>query len=291
MALASCLTLDPFVFTAEQVDEYGWDDDPCDPQLAGELAEERAARGGPPAGCHPSLIGPEWREEGFIKVGDRKVHWVYVRAEGSDETIFYSHGRRNHLGRYWDRVELLWSLGYNVMIYDYPTYGRSTGDEITEAKIYNNAEAVLKTLPDFEGVNPAKIYYYGYSLGSAPAFEMVLRAQDGTVPAPGALIIESGICSFETLVQDGAFVDFPGSFFAEGEYDNCAKIGQVDADLPILIMHGADETFILPVHATQMRDNAKGNPEFHMIEGAKHADIPIVAEDEYEGWIADIIAD
>lgn len=46
----------------------------------------------------------------------------------------------------WDRAEALWDRGLNMMIYDDPGYGLSTG-EPAEAELFENAAAVLELLP------------------------------------------------------------------------------------------------------------------------------------------------
>jgi pimeloyl-ACP methyl ester carboxylesterase len=239
----ACLTLDGFIFTNEKVDAYGWDDDPCDPQLQGELSEnEELLNDGPPASCHPSLIDLAHRSEGMLELADREVHWMYARADGATTTIFYSHGRSKHLGRYWDRVELLWSLGFNVLTYDYPQYGRSTGSVLDEHTMDENAEAMLEMLDTLEGVDPERVFYYGYSLGSAPTTSMALRAfERDDLPRPLGIVLESPFCSVEALVQDGSFLDFPGGFFADNELDNCARIGKIDESVELMILHGAQD--------------------------------------------------
>ena len=58
LGASACLTLDPFFFGNEPVDEYRWDDDnPCDPQLEGDFVYV-AREQGKSAGCHPSLVPP-----------------------------------------------------------------------------------------------------------------------------------------------------------------------------------------------------------------------------------------
>jgi fermentation-respiration switch protein FrsA (DUF1100 family) len=292
LVLASaCLTLDPFIFTNEPVDEYGWDDDPCDPQLAGELAEvDELLNGGPPAGCHPSLIDANHRTEGMLPFEDREVHWVYARNDDPIATIFYSHGRSKHLGRYWDRVELLWGLGFNVLVYDYPLYGRSTGDVLDETTMDENAEAMLETLLDLPGVDPNQIYFYGYSLGSAPTTSMALRVfERDDLPRPRGIVLESPFCSVEALVQDGAFVDFPADFFADNKLDNCGRIGQIDESVSLSIIHGALDDFILPYNSQKLVDAAGREVRYELVEGANHSEIPVVIPDAYPQWVLDMV--
>ena len=288
---SACLTLDGFIFTNEAVEDYGWDDDPCDPQLQGELAETiELLEGGPEASCHPSLIDADHRMEGMLPFQDREVHWVYAINDDPIATIFYSHGRTKHLGRYWDRVELLWSLGFNVLTYDYPQYGKSTGDVLDEHTMDENAEAVLATLPSLPGVDLNQVYYYGYSLGSAPTTSLAITAfESSTLPAPRGIILESPFCSVEALVRDGAFVDFPGEFFADNELDNCGRIGKIDESITLSIIHGAKDDFILPANSQQLVDEAGREVRFELVADANHSEIPVVMGSAYDDWVVAVV--
>lgn len=287
LAPSACLTLDGFIFTNEAVDTYGWDDDPCDPQLQGELAEnEELLNGGLTADCHPSLIDAAHRSEGMLPLHEREVHWMYARADGATTTIFYSHGRAKHLGRYWDRVELLWGLGFNVLTYDYPQYGRSTGDRLDEHTMDENAEAVLAMAPTLEGVDPQDLFFYGYSLGSAPTTSLALRAFDNVdLPRPRGIILESAFCSVEALVQDGSFLDFPSDFFADAKLDNCGRIGKIDDSVALMILHGAEDDFILPANSDLLVEGAGRPVTYELVAGSNHSELPTVADEAYAQWL------
>jgi len=280
---SGCLTLDPFYFGNVAVDEYGWDDDPCDPLLLGEIAEaEHELEGGPEPTCHPSRIPPQARTEDFVDADGLAIHYVFAARDDAIATIFYSHGTGRHIGRYWDRVELMWELGFNVMIYDYPGYGRSEG-EPDEQGVYAAAEAALSVLPDMPGVDPERVFFLGYSLGGAPTYEMAWRASRGEVPImPRGVASEATFCSTEALIEDGSRLDLPLSFLSSYAFDNCAKIGSIDASIPIMIMHGEGDTFIVPSHARRLRDAAGREVRFETFERADHSQVPTAGGADYE---------
>ncbi|MEE9386955.1 MAG: alpha/beta hydrolase [Nannocystaceae bacterium] len=279
---SGCLTLDPFLYTPEVVEMFGWDDDPCDPQLAGELAEvEHQKNGAPAAGCHPSFIPADSRHEGFVQAEGRQVHYVFAHRENARATIFYSHGRSKHLGRYWDRVERLWQLGFSVLIYDYPGYGRSEG-EPNEAGIRANAMAAVELLPTLVDVDAENVYFMGYSMGGAPTLAMALFASSGAIDTrPRALVTESAFCSTETLIEDGSYLNLPVEFLAENAFDNCSALSQLDGEFPVLIMHGAGDSFVLPVHAKKLLAASEGEAELFMVAGADHIELPGVGGEAY----------
>jgi pimeloyl-ACP methyl ester carboxylesterase len=273
LTTGGCMSLDSFLFNPESVDEYHWDE--VDPQLDGELTD-----------AHPSVIGPDDRFEGFTEAGGQAVHYVFARRPGATDTIFYSHGNRKHLGRYWDRVELMWQLGYHVMVYDYPGFGRSEG-EPTEVGIYDSAATVLDLLPTMPEVDTTRVWFFGYSLGGAPTYELAARAENGHALAPLGIIGEAIFCSVATLVQDGAFLDIPPSYVASFEFDNCAKAQTVT--VPVLIIHGAEDSFLVPRHAQLLADRIAEN-ELVIVPGAEHSDIPLVAGSAYNEWLRGFIS-
>ena len=291
--ISGCLTLDPFVFGNEPLDGYGWDDDPCDPELQGELVEaEHRLSGGPAPSCHPSLVPPEDRTEGFVELPDgTEIHYVFAHREDAPATIVYSHGTGQNIGRYWDRVELLWAMGFHVLIYDYPGYGRS-GGEPDEAGVLASATAVVEeALPQMPGVDLGSVFFYGYSLGSGPTYELAWRASEGELSVmPRGVISEAAFCSIEALVQDGARLDLPGSFLSDIRFDNCTKIGRLDPELPVMIIHGTRDDFIVPVHAKMLEDAAVGDEvSLQWIDGADHSEIPVAGPQRYEALMRDFV--
>ncbi|MCB9748888.1 MAG: alpha/beta hydrolase [Myxococcales bacterium] len=277
--LSACLSADPFFFNGREVDGYDWDADPPDPDLEGDLEDE----------AHPSRIGPESRVEGVIELAGREVHYVYAHRDDAAATIFYSHGNHLNLGFYWQRVELMWSWGYNVLIYDYPSYGLSTGDA-SEQTMYENAEAALELLPTLPGVDPERVFFIGFSLGGAPATEMAIRAQRGEVSIrPRGLLTESAFCSAEALVQDGTWLNFSGEFLVDGAFDNCGRVAALDPSLRTYILHGTADSFVVPRHAEFLKRAAGDGARLEWFEGAEHSKVPLVDPPRYEALLREFL--
>lgn len=262
-------TVDGLFFSPIAVDGYDFDSG-RDPALAGEISAP-----------HPSRIDAAHRQEGWMRTGDGELHWVFARQDGTRDAILYSHGNSAHLGRYWDRVERLWALGYHVFIYDYPGYGRSEGSP-SERGVFDAAQAALETLAARPDVD--RIWLYGYSLGGAPTFELAARAERGEAPAVGGVITEAAWCSAEDLLQDGALVNVPGHFATDLVMDSCARAAEL-RDTPLFLMHGTDDETI---HVRQMGllEQAARHVEVRAerIEGATHTDVPLRA-DRYDAWV------
>jgi hypothetical protein len=270
---SACVPVEDFFFRPRAPVD-GYDFDGVDPDLDGHLSEP-----------HPSIVGPEDRREGFLETSHGAVHWVLAVRRGAPAVVLYSHGNAVHLGRYWDRVERLWSLGFHVLVYDYPGYGLS-GGEPSEAAVLASARAVrahLRRLPETAG---APVFAYGYSLGGVPTFDLAARGERGAGPPIDGVVAESTFCSIEELLSDNAQVGLPAHFATRLEMDNCAAAATL-ARTPVLLLHGdRDET--VPIrHADLLRRAASGvDAELHRVEGASHRDLPRVAGKRYDAWIA-----
>ncbi len=276
LSASGCVDAGSFFFAPRKVD--GYDFDGTDPQLAGDLEP-----------AHPSIVGPENRREGFVHTADGAIHWVLAVQPGASDAILYSHGNAVHLGRYWDWVERLWSMGFTVMIYDYPGYGESDGSP-SEEGVFAAGQAVLEQLASMPEAENARLWLYGYSLGGAPTFELAARAERGDAPAVTGMIGESVWCSVQDILQDSAEVDVPGSYFTRLVMDNCARMRELTTT-PVMLMHGTADGVIPIRHLTLLEEADVAAPlTVHRVAGAGHTDLPLVAGPDYDDWVESFVA-
>jgi pimeloyl-ACP methyl ester carboxylesterase len=222
------------------------------------------------------------QEVELVSSGGNRIYGFLVQPKEStarDEvTILYCHGNAHCINRYWGRIELLWEMGYRIFIFDYQGYGKSEGKPAGDACLADGraALAFLRGRPD---VNPERIVYYGWSMGT---FVATYLAADSVTPL--GLIMESPPASAEALVREGTVFNIPGSMVTrmDYEFDNEGRIARVG--VPVLMMHGTeDETVPFARHARRILAAAEGHTEIEMVraEGAGHEDVPYVLGEEY----------
>jgi len=265
-ALVACLGIDTFFFAGRPVSGYRFDE--IDPELDGDLSS-----------AHASLVPPSLREEGLLELeGGEVIHWVLARQPdgAARTTVLYSHGNGPHLGRFWDRVEILWQLGYQVLIYDYPGFGRSSG-EPSEPGMYAAAEGALELLVARDDVDASRLLFYGQSMGGAPTFELAARAMRGELARPLAVVTEGAWCSMEAMLQDAAFLDVPRELLSQLRFDNCARIAEL-RDVPVVLLHGARDRVVPPRQLDLLIGAAASPPEVHVLETAGHVDVSVVGD-------------
>ncbi|MCX6140224.1 MAG: alpha/beta hydrolase [Candidatus Kapabacteria bacterium] len=184
-------------------------------------------------------------------------------------TIIYHHGNKDNLQFYWDRVELLYQAGFDIFIYDYRGYGKSTGKS-SEAGLMADARAALTYVLGRKGIDSAQIVHYGFSLGGFPALFSATKLY-----RPKALITESIFASGESLVQSGTLLNIPGSYVLDGAFDNVVPMQS--RTCPVLMLHGTNDTFIgVEPNGQRLYDIARQPKTFIRIEGAEHDNVPYV---------------
>ncbi|HTW91722.1 MAG TPA: alpha/beta fold hydrolase [bacterium] len=236
------------------------------------------------AAWHVRGIIPDslYHEVGLTSSGGNHIYGFLVQPKEStalnDVTILYCHGNSDNINRYWGRVELLWDMGYRVFIFDYQGYGKSEGEERGDACLADGRAALtyLRTRPE---VNPDRIVYYGWSMGT---FVTTYLAADSVTPF--GLILESPPASAEALVKEGTVVDIPGSMLTDfyADFDNESRIARVG--VPVLMMQGTVDSTLAPArHAQRLLAAAEGHTDIDMCwaVGAGHDNVPYVLGEEY----------
>lgn len=227
--------------------------------------------------------------------GDKKsfiIHAIYIGDQErikTDTVIMYCHGNKDHMDKYWQRAKLLantgWKNRFGVMMVDYRGYGLSEGKP-TENGMYADVDASLKWLKS-KGLDNDRLIIYGFSLGSAPAVELVRNTRSMN---PSKLMLEAPFASSQALVQDGSKTSMKSDYFTNNKIDNAGKIQQVK--IPFFWIHGELDDFVaMRTHGQVVFDNYQGTyKEAHVIQGANHSDVQeIMGFREYNKLIEDFI--
>jgi pimeloyl-ACP methyl ester carboxylesterase len=92
----------------------------------------------------------------------------WVPAADPEGTVLFCHGNAGNMGDRLDTLQIINTLGLNVLIFDYRGYGRSEGSP-SEKGTYLDAEAAWNYLVDEKEIAPQQIIVWGRSLGGAIA--------------------------------------------------------------------------------------------------------------------------
>lgn len=214
-------------------------------------------------------------EEVHIPVGighDRGVlygWWIPSGFPGAP-TLLYLHGNGDNIGEpaNVENAGRMHRMGYNVLMMDYRGYGRSTGGEPSEPKVYEDAEASWEYLVKQRALSPRRTFIYGHSLGGAIAIELAVHH-----PEAAGLIAES---TFTNMAAMGKleYGYLPVDLLLNQYFDSVGKVGKLK--IPALFIHGMKDHLIPYQMSQQLFANAPEPKYLRLIKDGHHGDDSIV---------------
>src|SRR5665213_853863 len=120
---------------------------------------------------HPEVLAADYKfpagDERLLEIGGQKIDTLLFSAPHSRGTILYFHGNAGSL-RGWDSAaeELSRRTGWNVLIFDYPGFGKSSGNIRSEKQLHEIAAFLFSIISD------SHIVLYGRSIGTGLAVKL-----------------------------------------------------------------------------------------------------------------------
>ena len=273
---SSCIdTIDRLWFNHEAVDEYIWPNNEV-PEANIELVE--LAGTALPDQEAPTLYGG-WAHACSSASPQDCPDAPEYNPNNRETTILYLHGQDRHLSAHWDRIQILWRMGYSIFAIDYRGYGRSTGSP-SEEGLYLDARTALNHVlsrlaePEAEELprpELSRLVYYGRSLGSAVAIDLASEFN------PAALVTESAIAGSQAFTDDATGMGLSSTFFMSSEFDTIARIPFVPA--PKLMMHGTEDGFVRFEFSQLLFEAATEPKRLVAVAGADHGNVPCPGRD------------
>jgi uncharacterized protein len=221
-----------------------------------------------PAGALAAEPGVPFADLDVETEDGERLHGWWVPATGAPRLghVLLLHGNAGNIGDRVPHVELLAGAGFDVLAFDYRGYGRSTGRP-GEQGTYLDARAALEALRGQDGVDPARVFYVGESLGGAIALELALASP------PAGLVLQSTF----TSVRDMARLHYPliPPALVPDAYPSLRRIGRLRA--PLLVLHGERDEIVPVMHADALLEAAAGPKRMQHFAGAGHNDLVVGA--------------
>jgi fermentation-respiration switch protein FrsA (DUF1100 family) len=170
-------------------------------------------------------------------------YWI-LHLHGNADSAF-SAGQVHH-------CEVLSSLGFNVLAFDYRGFGLTPG-RASEASIAEDGEAAYQALVQ-RGVSPDRIILWGHSLGSGPATLLASRH------TAAALVLFGAFTSIPDAAAD-TYPHLPVRWLVSIQFNSLRRIR--DVHVPVLIAHSADDRLVPYRHALALY--AAANPPKRLI--------------------------
>lgn len=197
------------------------------------------------------------------------IHAWYSTSTKTNKTVLYCHGNSGNIGGRANIVRRWNEFGYSILMFDYPSYGLSTG-QATEKSVKESAVKCLEYL--LKHVKKENIILYGESIGCSVAAYL---AAEYNMPC---LIFQSGFSSLKDLVVD--YVPSFLSWISEicTEFDTYSYLKKFNGKL--LLLHSQEDEIIPYSHAQKMNIYAT---KLITIEGSHN--FPKINMDDLIGFI------
>jgi fermentation-respiration switch protein FrsA (DUF1100 family) len=197
------------------------------------------------------------------------AYWPAERVQ-SPYVLIYSPGNAQDLGQILDYAKRFAKLGVNVVGYEYPGMGHSSGVP-SESIVYEAIQCVYNYVVDELHVLPEHILLYGFSLGGGPSVDLATKEKVGGVMLEGAFASAFRVMTYWKILPWDSF-------------DNLSKISRIEA--PVLIIHGLADTTVLPIHSQWLLEKTKAPVLSLFVKGAHHSNAgDIDPEGYYNAWV------
>ena len=208
--------------------------------------------------------------------GERLHAWWIAGNQPSRGHILFCHGNGDNIGGRVPNAALLSRAGFDVLLFDYRGYGRSTGRP-DELGTYRDARAARAALRRQSGVDPNRVFYLGESLGGAVALALAVEHP------PRGLILQSTFTSVRDVAR--AWYPFIPAALVPDAYPSLRRIGELS--VPLLVLHGdRDET--VPLEQGRALFEAAREPKrIRVFRGRGHDDLVERSGRKYANEIAD----
>lgn len=219
---------------------------------------------------HPSVLPVEHRfglklrfEERLLNVKGHELHSLLVHPPATARgLLLFFHGNAGDLSN-WGLVaeELAERTGFEVLIMDYPGFGKSGGTVRGEEQLHEIARAFFE-LARKEAKGPLVIY--GRSIGSGLAVRL---AADHSLSGPvSGLVLESPYLSVRSLAAE-LFPWLPVSLLLRYPMRSDEWMPKVSA--PTLFLHGTRDS-VIPIESGRALYGLSTKARFLEVEGAGH---------------------
>ena len=201
-------------------------------------------------------------KEFYVKAPDgAKLNALHFNAETPKGLIVYFHGNAGDLSRWGAIVEPFVGLGFDVVVMDYRSYGKSSG-KLSEQRLYSDAQLFYEYA--LNHYNPEDIIIYGRSLGTGIASKL---ASENKVQQ---LILETPYTSLEA-VASYRFPIFPVETFLKYRLPTIEFIKFMEC--PITIFHGTEDAIVPYELGKKLKTEYPGKIDLITIEGGGHNDL------------------
>ncbi|SCM23173.1 alpha/beta hydrolase, putative [Plasmodium chabaudi chabaudi] len=215
--------------------------------------------------------------EGFYEKLD--IDFIYIETEDNEKiaahyinrnnllTVLFCHGNSENIYMLYDyfyEVSETWNV--NILLYDYPGYGESTGTP-TEENMYKSGYAVYDYMVNTLNIKPETIILYGRSIGSCAAVDIAINRKVKGV------ILQSAILSLFNICFKTRYI-LP--------FDSLCNIKKIDM-IPcyVFFIHGMNDKIVPFYHGLALYEKCKMKVCPYWVVNGKHNDVELIDNNKF----------
>lgn len=199
-------------------------------------------------------------QEDFVDVPGARLNCLVFEHPNAIGTILYFHGNAGALDTWGDVGEDFAPFPYNLVVFDYRGYGKSTGTIESESQLNQDAEALYQFARS--RLETTRFVIVGRSIGTGVAAWLAAKHP------PEQLILETPYYSLPDLVK--TIYPMVPSRLIRYRLNTAHWIG--DLAMPIHLIHG-DQDALIPFSSSERLKALNPNVTLHTISGAVHNNI------------------
>ncbi|MCG8434628.1 MAG: alpha/beta hydrolase [Gammaproteobacteria bacterium] len=182
----------------------------------------------------PTDIGLKYEDLTLQTADGETLHAWFIPARNTRAVLLFFHGNAGNISHRLDSIRIFNQLGFDVLIFDYRGYGKSSGTP-SEQGTYTDAHTAWQYLREQRGIPENNIILFGRSLGGAVAAQLAAETE------PAALILES---TFTSVPDMGAKVYpfLPVRLLATLNYNTQEAMKKTQC--PVLVIHSREDEII-----------------------------------------------
>ena len=218
--------------------------------------------------------------------------------ESTSQYAILSHGYTDNRIGSLKYVPMYLELGYNCVIYDLRGHGENAGT-FTSYGI-REGQDLAALVKDTRSRYPeiSQLILHGESLGAASTLSSLQYK-----PEVDLAVADCGFSDIENVLREGyrnahvpVFLVDLADLGSRIRYHYAIKdMRPIDAladnTVPILFIHGEEDSFILPQNSVDNAAATKGFHELYFIPGAGHAESILTQPEQYAAYVRDFITE
>lgn len=213
-----------------------------------------------------------------------KLHGLWLPSARHDTqppapVLLYLHGARWNVAGSAPRIRRMQELGFSVLAVDYRGFGKSTPDLPSETMAYEDARAAWDWLRAHHPGRPR--YIFGHSLGGAIAIGLAAEVDD-----EAGTVVEGTFTSIPDVWNSLRWGWLPLSSLITQRFDALERVPRIGS--PLLVVHGDQDSLILPSLGRRLFEAAQGPKAFVLVQGGSHHNTNAVGQAQYRQALAEL---